>query len=108
MTFDYPKTFYNNTYDEDFEIVIFKPQTPVQLQQCLMESLIALRLNKAVIFNFEYIEYSEAQRILDSLAGATYALQGDKTCIAEKLYFFVPKIFELEVAGGNESKLLYY
>lgn len=106
MTFNYTNSFYN--FEDDFEIVVFKPKTPEELQRHLMESLVALRNNKAVIFNFEYIEYCEAQRILDSLAGATYALQGDKTCIADKLYFFVPKMVELEVAGGNESKLLYY
>lgn len=106
MTFPYTKRFFY--YRKRFEAVVFKPRTTQDLQKYLMESLNALRANKAVIFNFEYIEYSEAQRILDSLAGGTYALRGDKTCIAEKLYFFVPRKVELEVEGGNEDRLIYY
>nr|YP_009504566.1 hypothetical protein [Cyanophora sudae]AWW13718.1 hypothetical protein [Cyanophora sudae] len=77
MTFDYTNTFYNAAETEsNFEIIVLKPIKDEDLEYYLMESLTALRVNKAVIFNFENIDYPQAQRILDSLAGATYALEG--------------------------------
>nr|NP_043210.1 hypothetical protein CypaCp073 [Cyanophora paradoxa]P48326.1 RecName: Full=Cell division protein sepF homolog [Cyanophora paradoxa]AAA81241.1 orf108 [Cyanophora paradoxa] len=104
MTFDYTNSFYN--YDQynnkKFDIVVLKPLKEEEIEYYLMQSLDALRINKAVVFNFEHIDYPLAQRILDSLAGATYALGGDKTCIREKLYFFVPKTVKLQ-APNNET-----
>ncbi|MCI5597537.1 MAG: cell division protein SepF [Lachnospiraceae bacterium] len=66
-----------------------------------------LKENKTVVVNLEGIEITTAQRIIDCIAGASYALGGDLKPISNKIFILAPKDIEIsgdlkdEIAGEN-------
>lgn len=60
-----------------------------------------LRAHKPVIVNLEDLEINCAQRILDFLSGAIYALQGTTRKISRNIFVFAPANYD--VIGNEES-----
>lgn len=55
----------------------------------------------AVFVNLQHIESAKAQRIVDMLAGVSYALRGNFYEIGRKLFLFVPP--NISVGGDEET-----
>ncbi len=66
-----------------------------------------LKANKTVVVNLEGIEITTAQRIIDCIGGASYALGGSLEPISNKIFIVAPKDIEIsgdlidEIAGDN-------
>lgn len=56
-----------------------------------------LKSNKTVVVNLEGIEITTAQRIIDCIGGASYALGGSLEPISSKIFVVAPK--DIEISG---------
>lgn len=56
----------------------------------------------AVFVNLQHIESSKAQRIIDILAGVSYALKGNCYEVGKRIFLFVPPNVS---AGGDEETI---
>lgn len=56
-----------------------------------------LKANKTVVVNLEGIEITTAQRIIDCIGGASYALGGSLEPISNKIFIVAPR--EVEISG---------
>ncbi|MBE5955612.1 MAG: cell division protein SepF [Lachnospiraceae bacterium] len=56
-----------------------------------------LRANKTVVVNLEGIEITTAQRIIDCIGGASYALGGSLEPISNKIFIVAPR--DVEISG---------
>jgi len=56
-----------------------------------------LKSNKTVVVNLEGIEITTAQRIIDCIAGASYALGGSLEPISNKIFIVAPS--DVEISG---------
>jgi len=54
-----------------------------------------LKANSSVAINLEGIETKESQRIMDFIAGVTYAVNGDVTQISTRIFIASPKTVEV-------------
>ena len=81
----------------DMNMVIFKP-TEYEQAQTIIDFL---KLNKPIIVNLDEIEVSVAQRILDFITGAVYALAGDIKKAARNIFVVVPS--NVEISNANEQ-----
>lgn len=62
----------------------------------------SLKSNRPVIANFENIDHEKAQRILDMMSGAMYAMCGSVHKVSRSIYVFAPE--SLDVSGeGKDS-----
>ena len=56
-----------------------------------------LKANKTVVVNLEGIEITTAQRIIDCIGGASYALGGSLEPISNKIFIVAPR--DVEISG---------
>lgn len=63
-----------------------------------------LKSRKPVIVNMEELEVDSAQRILDFMAGAVYALNGTIYKIARGIFVVAPHNYDI-IGSGEESSL---
>lgn len=62
----------------------------------------SLKNNRPVIANFENIDREKAQRILDMMSGAMYAISGTVHQVSKSIYVFAPE--NIDVSGeGKDS-----
>ena len=59
--------------------------------------------NKATIVNFEKINTSEAQRIMDFICGCLYVLDGNLQAVTSSVYIFTPK--GMDISGDFASMI---
>lgn len=57
---------------------------------------------KTVVLNLELLDHEQSQRIVDFLAGATYALNGHQQKIGEGVFIFTPN--NVTVSAEQEKK----
>ena len=62
----------------------------------------AVRGHKPVIVNLEKLDTDTAQRVLDVLSGAAYALQGTLNIVAMGIYIMAPSTTTITGAGLDE------
>jgi cell division inhibitor SepF len=55
-----------------------------------------LKQRRIVVVNFDKTEDELAQRMVDFISGATYALDGEMQKVGDKSFMFVPSNFEIE------------
>ena len=70
-----------------YEVVVIEPTTfndSLEIAKNLTE-------RKTVVLNLEMLETESSQRIVDFLAGATFALDGHQQKIGEGVFIFTPK-----------------
>ncbi len=82
---------------ESINMVIFKPVEYEQAQTIIDY----LKLQKPIIVNLDEIELSIAQRILDFITGAVYALAGDIKKAARNIFVVVPS--NVEISNANDQ-----
>ena len=81
----------------DMNMVIFRP-TEYEQAQTIIDYL---KLRKPIIVNLDEIEVSVAQRILDFITGAVYALAGDIKKAARNIFVVVPS--NVEISNANDD-----
>lgn len=85
------------------EVKVVKPQSFIESKMITDY----LKANKTVVVNLEGIEITTAQRIIDCIGGASYALGGSLEPISNKIFIVAPKDIEIsgdlrdEIAGEN-------
>ncbi len=82
------------------EVYVIKPQDFNEAQTVTD----FLKDGKAIIINMEGIELSLAQRIIDFIGGATYALDGSLQAISGNIFVAAPA--DIEVSGDLREELL--
>ena len=70
----------------ELDMVIFRPVS-CEDASTMIDSL---KARKPVIANFETIDHEKAQRILDIISGAQYALNGVVEKVSKNIYVFAP------------------
>ena len=92
----------DNTKDTEMNtemnMIIFRP-TEYDQAQTIIDYL---KLRKPIIVNLDEIEVSVAQRILDFITGAVYALSGDIKKAARNIFVVVPS--NVEISNANEEQ----
>ncbi len=58
---------------------------------------------KTVVLNLELLDHEQSQRIVDFLAGATYALNGHQQKIGEGVFIFTPN--NVNISAEQEKKV---
>ena len=74
------------TAEGELSMVLVKPKDHSDAQ-LIIDSL---KVRKPVIVNLENNDFSEAQRVIDFVSGAVYALGGDVKEISKKIFAIVP------------------
>jgi len=74
------------TAEGDLSMVLIKPKDHSDAQ-VIIDSL---KSRRPVIVNLESNDFSEAQRVIDFVSGAVYALGGDVKEISKKIFAIVP------------------
>ncbi len=62
-----------------------------------------LRAGRTVICNFEHIDQKVAQRVIDFITGATFALEGSVHKVSPVIFVAVPRNTALVDENGSES-----
>lgn len=81
------------------EVKVVKPQSFIESKTITDY----LKANKTVVVNLEGIEITTAQRIIDCIGGASYALGGSLESISNKIFIVAPK--EIEISGDLRDEL---
>lgn len=68
------------------EVVVMEPQTFEEIPRAVQ----ALRERKSIVINLANIEPEFAQRAIDFIAGASYAIDGHHERIGEGIFLFTP------------------
>jgi len=82
----------------EMNMIIFRP-TEYDQAQTIIDYL---KLRKPIIVNLDEIEVSVAQRILDFITGAVYALSGDIKKAARNIFVVVPS--NVEISNADEEQ----
>lgn len=73
------------------KVLIVKPERFEQVQDICNE----LKNKKPVIIDLQSLEKTDAQRLIDFLSGAIYALNGEIKKISNHIFFIVPENFDI-------------
>ena len=68
------------------QVVVMEPRSFEEMPQAIQ----ALRERKVVILNMTTFDPEQAQRAIDFVAGATYAIDGHPQLISERTFLFTP------------------
>lgn len=68
------------------QMILMEPHSFEELSQ----AIVALRERKVVVLNMTIFEPEQAQRAIDFVAGATYAIDGHPQFISEGVFLFAP------------------
>jgi cell division inhibitor SepF len=67
-----------------------------------------VRAGRTVICNFEKVDPKTAQRVVDFITGAAFALDGQVSPVSNSIFVIVPRsVSLLQGAGENESAIDY-
>ena len=80
------------------EIVVIKPRDWSEIFQAVH----ALREQKIVVLNLTIFEPEQAQRAIDFVAGATYAIDGHPQFISEGVFLFAPSCVHVSTQSGDK------
>jgi len=64
----------------------------------------SLKSNRPVIANFENIDHEKAQRILDMMSGAMYAMSGSVHKVSRSIYVFAPESMDVSGEGKDGAR----
>lgn len=73
----------------DCQVVVMEPRSFTEVSQAID----ALWQYKSVVLNLSRMEQEQAQRAVDFVAGATYALQGNQEQLGEGIFIFMPSVY---------------
>ncbi|SFK60144.1 cell division inhibitor SepF [Lachnospiraceae bacterium KH1T2] len=86
--------------DSGREVVMFKPTSSDE--SCdVMDSLLA---DRTVVLNLEGINEEIAQKIIDTVSGACYALNGNMVKISNYIFIVAPR--SVELSGNSQGDVL--
>lgn len=85
------------------QMILMQPHSFEELSQAIL----ALRERKVVVLNMTIFEPEQAQRAIDFVAGATYAIDGHPQLISERVFLFAPSCVHVSTQSGvvNNDKL---
>lgn len=82
------------------EVVVVEPHSFEEMPQVIQ----TLRERKSVVLNLNVMDPEEAQRSVDFVAGATYAIDGHQERIGESIFLFTPSCVKVStIMGGNHE-----
>lgn len=84
----------NNT-----EVIICEPRTYGES----VEFVKYLKDKKSIIVNLNFLDASQACRLVDFLCGATHALNGNQSKISENVFIFTPMNVSLSAESQNNK-----
>jgi cell division inhibitor SepF len=73
------------------EVVVMYPRKFEEMPAAIQ----ALRERKSIVVNLTTMEPDQAQRCVDFVAGATYAIDGKQERVADSIFFFAPSCVTL-------------
>ncbi len=73
------------------EVVVMYPRKFEEMPAAIQ----ALRERKSIVVNLTTMEPDQAQRCVDFVAGATYAIDGKQERVADSIFFFAPSCVNL-------------
>jgi len=73
------------------EVVVMYPRKFEEMPTAIQ----ALRERKSIVVNLTTMEPDQAQRCVDFVAGATYAIDGKQERVADSIFFFAPSCVNL-------------
>ncbi len=82
------------------EVYVIKPQD-INDSQIVVDSLLS---GRTIVLNMEGLELAAAQRIIDFVCGACYALNGSLKAISGNIFIAVPQ--SIELSGDLRDELL--
>ena len=86
--------------DSGREVCMFKPAAADE--SCdIMDALLA---DRTVVLNLEGINEDVAQKIIDTISGACYALDGNMVKISNYIFIVAPK--SVEISGDSQGSVL--
>jgi FtsZ-interacting cell division protein YlmF len=83
------------------EVKVFEPRTYDEALEITED----LRGRKAILVNLHMLDSEQAQRIIDFLAGATHAIDGQQQRVAEGVFLFAPASVVI-TAESHSSKAI--
>ena len=84
--------------DSDREITMFKPTSDADV----CDIIDALLSDRTVVLNLEGIHEGLAEKVINTVSGATYALSGNMVKISSFIFIIAPKSVELSGDNNNE------
>lgn len=93
---------YNRTSDfrSRSEVFVIKPQETDEAQSVID----FLRANKTIVINIEGLDVAVAQRIIDYVGGACYAMGGSLNVVSSNIFIATPQ--DIEVSGDLREELV--
>ncbi|QWT53567.1 cell division protein SepF [Eubacterium sp. MSJ-33] len=82
------------------EVFVIKPQETDEAQSVID----FLRANKTIVINIEGLDVSVAQRIIDYVGGACYAMGGSLNVVSSNIFIATPQ--DIEVSGDLREELV--
>ena len=82
------------------EVCVIKPQDFIEAQTAAD----LLREGRTVVINFEGVELTIAQRSIDFIGGATYALNGSLQAVSSNIFIAAPD--SIEVSGDLKNEIM--
>jgi cell division inhibitor SepF len=70
----------------------------------MSDAVKALHEQKTVLLNLSMMEPDQAQRAVDFLSGATYALRGDLERVGDSIFIFAPSSVQLTTPASQGDK----
>ncbi len=82
-----------------YEVMVVSPKTfdeSLEISKNLID-------RKTVVLNLELLDHEQSQRVVDFLAGATFALSGHQQKIGEGVFIFTPN--NVNITAEQEKKV---
>ena len=93
-----PQIYSVNT-NVTMQVVIIKPEVYEDAQEICDQ----IKTKRPVVVNLEKVEYPVAQRIMDFLSGACYALEGSIQRVANNIFIIAPE--NVDISGDFKEEL---
>ena len=81
------------------EVIICEPRTYDES----VEFVKYLKDKKSIIVNLNFLDATQARRLVDFLCGATHALNGNQSKISENVFIFTPMNVSLSAEAQNNK-----
>ncbi len=89
----------NRGSDSDREITMFRPTSDAEVCD-IIDSLLA---DRTVVLNLDGVNEAVAEKVVNTVSGATYALSGNMVKISSYIFIIAPKSVELSGDNSTES-----
>lgn len=90
----------NSDFRNRSEVFVIKPQETDEAQSVID----FLRANKTIVINIEGLDVAVAQRIIDYVGGACYAMGGALNVVSSNIFIATPQ--DIEVSGDLREELV--